>query len=484
MTVQPKHIFPNWLFAQMRRFWGLRSGPLPSVLVLITATLLATPPAIARFEQHTPGTSRNAFIFVHGLLGDKSTFVAKGGKTSWPALLGKDARPMRAGPPLSTYGSGYLLYETDANVFLSPKDISVRLTDSIVDAGIFDRYDNIFLICHSLGGIICKELFLHLQLRRSVDADKIAGIFLFAVPSQGNPQVRWLQYIASLAGVSNSVLEGLKGIDINPALDALEKNWGFAMGGRHDGRPYVYCAYEKKATPVAHVLPDATIVSQIFAATRCDEPSRPENENHFSIVKPDSQDHSVYDWLRGRVGTIQAHLKKSSARRAMPADVAIELTTTKPQFSVKEPIEFLVTVRQPSHLYCFVEDRTKRRAVVLYPAPNQEFKAMIPGPEPVTLNGSDFGYDSAAGFYDDEPGTTRFRCFASASPLQPREHAKWLVQHVVERKARGVHLAASMAEIEPRILELLAHGATEAATDVRVIPETARPTPVHLPKTP
>ena len=203
--------------------------------------------AEALVKSHDRGKSRSIIIFVHGIVGGESTFYNAKAKVSWPELIQSDQGRMRLGPSLSDYGTAYLLYPTTSESLLTPKETTVRLHQQLIDAGVFSSYDNIHLVCHSLGGLICKSLYLQLNLAKKTFAEKLTTIFLIAVPSQGNPEANWVQYIdaaytaatavGSTIGVqippgpSKEMLDGLKTIDINPTLN-LEIDWKYALSSR------------------------------------------------------------------------------------------------------------------------------------------------------------------------------------------------------------------------------------------------------------
>ena len=105
------------------------------------------------------GIHKKIIIFVHGLWGDPKTSFA-----SWPNLIAQDDEKIRAEPALSTYSVATLGYPAGRNDGLSLREVQTRLLPELEDRGIFDDYEQIFFICHSLGGLVIKGLLIDLKM--------------------------------------------------------------------------------------------------------------------------------------------------------------------------------------------------------------------------------------------------------------------------------------------------------------------------------
>jgi len=254
--------------------------------------------AQAAFTVLHKGPSDRLIVFVHGLWSDpRSAFSASPEAVSWPDMMARDRRPMRAGPPLSDYTIAVVGYPAGRADTLSIPQIANRLLDDLYDAGVFADYEQIFFVCHSLGGLVVKELFTDLTIDHFHDARKVAAIFLISTPSQGAPAANFMTKALPQI-VSGKLVRDMQTIAVNTYLQSLEARWQSILRHRKTQCPRIYCAYETQQTgPV-------TIVSQAFTATVCDETPRAENANHLDIVKPKSVNDSIYRWVRGRIAQV------------------------------------------------------------------------------------------------------------------------------------------------------------------------------------
>jgi hypothetical protein len=127
---------------------------------------------------------------------------------------------MRAGPPLSEYTVGTLGYPASRNDTLSTPEIANRLSTDLYDSGVFDEYRQIFFVCHSLGGLVVKEIFFNLNIEHTKDLEKIVAILLISTPSQGTPAVEFVSSLPML--ITGRLIVYIKTIDTNTYLLSLE----------------------------------------------------------------------------------------------------------------------------------------------------------------------------------------------------------------------------------------------------------------------
>ena len=254
---------------------------LVSFVLSCLACLAAPNSEAAKIKYTSRGTNTDTIIvFLHGAFGDSEmTFKHSDEDLSWPDLLANDYRPMPAGPQLSDYAVARVEFETDLDSSLSIDQISQRLRTELADAGIL-KYNHIFFIAHSLGGIILKRVIIDLLLTDRELFDRIAGVFLFAVPSQGVPAVRLIRSLSAVFPtlLSSRFLLDLDEIGTNSFLQAIESQWLIMMRSRKNGGPKVFCAFETKA------ILGITVVPQAYTTSRCDNVPRAENSDHVNIV--------------------------------------------------------------------------------------------------------------------------------------------------------------------------------------------------------
>lgn len=259
----------------------------------------------AEFKYIQTGSSSNLIVFIHGLFGNAEASFAEHG--SWPQLIAADNQAMKKGPPLTDYGVAVVNYPAGILDSLRLEDIAERVRLDFVDAGAFDDYNNIHIITHSMGGLVVKRMFIKIFERNHRQLSKIKSIFLISVPSQGAPAANFLTLLPKI--YTTPLPRDLETIDTNTFLLSLENSWQEIMRQRSDGFPRIYCAYERKSTIGISVVP------QVYTATICDNTPRAENEDHISIVKPLSQQNSIYTWVRGRIAETNDYIDPSGLRR-------------------------------------------------------------------------------------------------------------------------------------------------------------------------
>jgi hypothetical protein len=140
-----------------------------------------------------------------------------------PELIANDNREMRAGPSLSEYAVGTLGYPASSSDTLSITEVANTLEADLIDSGVFDNYSQIFFICHSLGGLVIKEVFHSLKIEHDKDSEKVVAIFLISTPSQGAPAANFIKLLPSV--ISGRLVLDIQTIDNNTYLRSLESKW-------------------------------------------------------------------------------------------------------------------------------------------------------------------------------------------------------------------------------------------------------------------
>jgi WD40 repeat protein len=256
-------------------------------------------------------TERRAdVVFVHGLGGDAfdSWRHGKDESTSWPRWLGREF------PQAGVWSIGYAASPTkwtrflgwcsehrrDAGQGMALPDRALQVLDSMVQRGLGER--PIFFICHSLGGLLVKQI-----LRKSADdsdgrlgkvfAQTRAVLFL-ATPHAGAA-------LASLAGAFRTVFHATVTVQDLEAHDAHLRDlfdWYRNHAGRAGIRTTSY--FELRKTK------GITIVNPTSAHPGIGADPVGLDEDHISIAKPRSKDSQVYraanQMLRDNVLALEA----------------------------------------------------------------------------------------------------------------------------------------------------------------------------------
>ena len=77
--------------------------------------------------------------------------------------------------------------------------------------------------------------------------------------------------------------------------------------------PLAFCAYESKP-----VFGTAPVISRAAAATSCDDDRIAFDQDHISIVKPESTKAYIYEWARLRI------LEASELGRGLPSPASVQ----------------------------------------------------------------------------------------------------------------------------------------------------------------
>ncbi len=172
------------------------------------------------------------------------------------------------------------------------EEISVRMLQQIGDKGIFENFNEVYFIAHSMGGLVVKRVLVELNRPAQVDKlRKVKAALFIAAPTQGSNSAELASFLSANPQIAN-----MKRADLNVFLQGLENQWQNLMRDRQASLfPRSFCAYETKPTY------GTVVVSRVYAASHCDQTPFPVDENHIDIVKPAGRDGAIYDWARARI---------------------------------------------------------------------------------------------------------------------------------------------------------------------------------------
>ena len=261
---------------------------LPATILVFLACLAgcSIPPQSERSETlvHVCGSGRaNLLVFIHGFTGDsEATWKNTETEASWPRLVCND-KPF--GESATVYAVRY--DSSFIRTTSTMSEIAQRLRGQLQARGFFEKYRQIYLIGHSMGGLVAKKLLLDLHRRHDIDdLRRVRAVLFLATPQQGAPA-------ASIAALftMNPLVRDLSDSDFNDYLQTLEDDWQTMLRDR-DAQgwifPLSYCAYEGVRV----------IVSRTHAATRCDDTATAFPLDHSEIAKPRDREADVYVWAR------------------------------------------------------------------------------------------------------------------------------------------------------------------------------------------
>jgi hypothetical protein len=232
-----------------------------------------------------------AVIFVHGVFGgsdaSSGTWFNARTQVSWPQLIGDDPSFSRFDVFVVNYGSPYM--GQTSNI----EQVAQRVFQQLLDHGLFD-YKNLYIIAHSMGGLITKRVIVELKLTEHASASgKIKAVLFLSTPAQGAPIAEVGSWLSA-----NPQLKDMEPSDFNTFLQTLENQWERFLRERdraRDAYPRVFCAYETRRTGPVRV------VTRLYANSRCDNIPYPIDLNHLEIVKPPDRSTDPYPWAKARM---------------------------------------------------------------------------------------------------------------------------------------------------------------------------------------
>jgi pimeloyl-ACP methyl ester carboxylesterase len=231
------------------------------------------------------GTPRASVIFVHGLGGhaydtwrrDTRRREAPDDVTFWPLWLAEDV------DGISVYT---MAYEAPASNWLGTsmplQDRAVNVLEALLsEPGL--KSGPIIFICHSLGGLIVKQILLDLQQQkdRRKEAKDLLGrvtqVVFAATPHTGSRRATLLDRLRLFAWPS-TIARTLVAND--PALRSINIAYrGFADERRNILQHRVF--YETQGTPAGVIVDEASADPGLPG-----DPPVPVDADHISIVKP------------------------------------------------------------------------------------------------------------------------------------------------------------------------------------------------------
>jgi hypothetical protein len=316
-----------------------------SAIVLLLMSFSVANAQSVRVIEWSRGRSPIAVLFLHGLggcavpsgktaqdscaAGAIDSFRNPQASKSWPEMVASDdydlataalrdvlPKPLRI-EDLGVWGVDYSRLTTSECATFSVPEAARAIRGQIEASKIFDRYEQIIIVAHSMGGLMAKNILLSWQNANDPDGmlARTIGLFLLGVPSQGSdvaPAPGALRYILETLGVDKLAnacgrqIKDLFSTDENTYLRDLERRWEQLLGTRRkasrSGAPLVYCAYETMPEPIATKYISATVVKQLYAQTQCSDEQFAVPTYHTMLPKPLNPDDDVHRaWFARRL---------------------------------------------------------------------------------------------------------------------------------------------------------------------------------------
>lgn len=225
--------------------------------LLTIAALLIAPSIDAAPRWVRPPVNDTVVIFMHGLWGNAEGTWRSKANTDWPDMLARDDRFRRVDVYVAEYPT------ERGKPGLTIPQITAQLSEPLRE--IFDSHSRVVFICHSMGGIVVRQLMVKYPWART----KVKMIYFYGTPMDGS---HWA-WLAALIFPDRAVRQLISG----EYLDELTEEW---LAEELQDRVKSYCAYETQPQP------PRVIVSEKSSERLCNRELIPLSSDHSNLVKP------------------------------------------------------------------------------------------------------------------------------------------------------------------------------------------------------
>lgn len=238
---------------------------------------------------------KEAIVFVHGVTGDAvGTWTNDRTRSYWPELIRRDERFASANVWVFSF------YSPKIDNAQSIEELARKLGDELRADGVFADHDRVFFICHSMGGLIVREMLAQVL----PPPEKVPLIYFFGTPSAG----------AEMAGIvaaisSNPQFANMRPFTRESDVATFSRKWlatAEMPRARYPQKIWSFCAYEIEGFVAGKI-----ITGSLSASFLCSTSPRGSLANHVTMVKPENRQAepytyfaSAYLFARGEAGQL------------------------------------------------------------------------------------------------------------------------------------------------------------------------------------
>jgi hypothetical protein len=246
--------------------------------------------SVAQIVEYRDAQSPRLIVFVHGIIGDSSTWKNPDAELDWPSMIVADSSF------LNFDVVGYNYPSSLVSQAFSIDGLSQRLRIELSQWIGAKDYEDIVFVSHSMGGLVTRKMLLN-------DGGKIRDdtrlLLTFSTPMAGSNLANILYSFRRSSLIKNMKISHRS--DTEGFLAAMRKEWREKRMAR---KISTYCAYETKPIIALKAVDPAS--SELL----CDSGFVEIPRNHIQMVKPRSTNDYPYivlkDWLSQEFEDVQS----------------------------------------------------------------------------------------------------------------------------------------------------------------------------------
>jgi pimeloyl-ACP methyl ester carboxylesterase len=272
-----------------------------AALILTAPSYAQTTPAATRsgIEEFESAGRGRLIVFLDGVGPDlESTWRNNSTASLFPALMLEDT----VLHDFDIFVAGVRAARWDSS--MTVESVVEGTYERLSQTGAFNRYHEIILIGHGIGGVVAEGILGRLQSDRVPDLGHIKAVLLLSTPSAGSNVSdlgRWIAQVPEL--------RGLRASDLGASLQRFQSQVATIQRQSRQSdalKLQLFAAYDAPANS-PDVSPDVS--TDVYAHVAADTRIQAINIDFGGIAKPASPSAEIFTWTRERIEDVVAREK-------------------------------------------------------------------------------------------------------------------------------------------------------------------------------